>query len=328
MRIDGRVDGTLGGTGADERVDLVDEQQDVAARLDLLEHLLQALLEVAAVAGAGDEGTEVERVQLLVGERVGHVVVDDLLGEALDDRRLADARLADQHRVVLRAPRQDLHDPFELARPPDDGIERLLARGLGEVAAELVEDLAVATLVVGVLARRADAGRRLLGAAGAARRTGGALVAREELDDLLADAGQIGAELDEHLGGHALALTDEAQQDVLGADVVVAELQRLAQGEFEDLLGARGERDVARRRRATLADDLLDLAADRFERDAEAFQRLGRDTFTLVDQPEQDVLGSDVAVIQEAGLLLCEHHDPAGPVGETFEHGRPFHNEV
>ena len=81
---------------------------------------------------------------------------------------------------------------------------------------------------------------RLLGAAGAARRTGGALVAREELDDLLADAGQIGAELDEHLGGHALALTDEAQQDVLGTDVVVAELQRLPQGEFEDLLGARG----------------------------------------------------------------------------------------
>jgi hypothetical protein len=44
-------------------VDLVDEQQDVAAGLDLLEHLLQALLEVAAIAGPGDEGAEVERVQ-------------------------------------------------------------------------------------------------------------------------------------------------------------------------------------------------------------------------------------------------------------------------
>ena len=81
------------------------------------------------------------------------------------------------------------------------------------------------------------------------------------------------------------------------------------------------------RRRAALADDLLDLAAHGFERDAEALERLGRDAFTLVDEPEQDVLGADVAVIQEAGLLLCEHHDPAGPVGETFEHGRPFHND-
>ena len=59
------VDGALGGAGTDERVDLVDEQDDVAAGADLLEHLLEALLEVAAVAGAGDEGAEVERVELL-----------------------------------------------------------------------------------------------------------------------------------------------------------------------------------------------------------------------------------------------------------------------
>ena len=51
-----RVDGALGGTGTDERVELVDEQDDVAAGADLLEHLLQALLEVAAVAGARRPG--------------------------------------------------------------------------------------------------------------------------------------------------------------------------------------------------------------------------------------------------------------------------------
>ena len=56
-----------------------------------------------------------------------------------------------------------------------------------------------------------------------------ALVARQQLDDLLTDAAQVGAELHEHLGGDALALADEAEEDVLGADVVVAELQGLAQ---------------------------------------------------------------------------------------------------
>ena len=80
--------------------------------------------------------------------------------------------------------------------------------------------------------RGADGGRLL------------ALVAREQLDDLLAHLVQVGAELDEHLGGDALALADEAEQDVLGADVVVAELQRFAQGQLEHLLGARRERDV------------------------------------------------------------------------------------
>ena len=55
-----RVDRALGRAGTDEGVDLVDEQHDVAAGADLLEHLLQALLEVTAVARAGDQRAEVE----------------------------------------------------------------------------------------------------------------------------------------------------------------------------------------------------------------------------------------------------------------------------
>ena len=318
-----RVDGALGRAGADEGVDLVDEQQDVAAGLDLLEHLLEALLEVAAVAAAGDEGAEVERVQLLVAQRVGHVVVDDHLGEALDDGGLADAGLADQHRVVLRPPGQDLHDPLDLTAPADHRVELVLAGELGVVATELVEDLAVGALLAAafLLGRAADGGRRLRGALGTGA---GALVARQQLDHLLADPGQVGAELDEHLGGDALALADESEQDVLGADVVVAELQRLAQGQLEDLLGPRRERDVPGRRRAALADHLFDLAADRFQGDAEALERLRRDTLTLVDEPEQDVLGPDVGVVEQPRFLLGEHHHSAGPVGKAFEHLRPF----
>ena len=148
-------------------------------------------------------------------------------------------------------------------------------------------------------------------------------VARQQLDDLLADAAEVGAQLDEHLGGDALALADEAEQDVLGADVVVAELQRLAQRELEDLLGPGGEGDVARRRRPALTDDLLDLAAHGLERDAERLEGLGRDAFALVDQPEQDVLGADVVVVEQPRFLLGEDDDAAGPVGESFEQGLP-----
>ena len=133
------VDRALGGTRADERVELVDEQDDVAARADLLQHLLEALLEVAAVAGPGDERAEVERVELLALQRVGHVVGDDLLGEAFDDGGLADAGLADEHRVVLGATGQHLHDPLDLTVTPDDRIELLLPSELREVAPELVE---------------------------------------------------------------------------------------------------------------------------------------------------------------------------------------------
>ena len=74
---------------------------------------------------------------------------------------------------------------------------------------------------------------RLRAAGGARSRARGLLCAGvpgEELDDLLAHTAQVGAELHEHLGRDPFALTDEAEEDVLGADVVVAELERLAKG--------------------------------------------------------------------------------------------------
>ncbi len=51
---------------------------------------------------------------------------DDALGEALDDRGLADAGLADQHRVVLRAAAEDLDDAADLVVAADDRVELAL----------------------------------------------------------------------------------------------------------------------------------------------------------------------------------------------------------
>jgi hypothetical protein len=101
----GGVDGALGGAGADDRVQLVDEQDHRAGGVgDLLEHGLQAVLELAAVLGAGEQRADVECDHAAVAQRLGHVAGDDPLGEALDDRGLADAGLADQDGVVLGAP--------------------------------------------------------------------------------------------------------------------------------------------------------------------------------------------------------------------------------
>ena len=101
----GRVDRALGRAGADDRVQLVDEEDDAAVgRGDLLEHGLEALLELAPVLRAGQQRAQVERPDAPPLEALGHVARDDALREALDDRRLADAGLADQHRVVLGAP--------------------------------------------------------------------------------------------------------------------------------------------------------------------------------------------------------------------------------
>ena len=120
----GRVHRAFGRARADDRVQLVDEQDDLALGvLDFLEHGLEPLLELAAVLGAGDQRAQVERDDALVLEALGHVAAHDALGQALDDGRLADARLADQHRVVLRPPRQDLDDAADLLVAADDRVE-------------------------------------------------------------------------------------------------------------------------------------------------------------------------------------------------------------
>ncbi len=162
-------------------------------------------------------------------QRLGDVVGDDLLSEPLDDRGLADAGLTDEHRVVLGAARQHLHHPLDLAVATDDRVELLLARLLREVATELIEHERARWRLLAA-ATSGGAGLLLLAARAA--------VAREELDDLLAHARQVGAELDEHLRGDALTFADEPEEDVLGADVVVTELQRFAQGQLEHLLRA------------------------------------------------------------------------------------------
>ena len=203
----GGVHRALGRAGPDDRVELVDEQDDPALGvLDLLEHGLQPLLELAAELGAGDQRAEVERHDALVLEPLGDVAADDPLGEALGDGRLADAGLADQDRVVLGAPREDLDDPPDLLVAADHRVELAGARLGGQVAAVLLE--------------------RGVGALGVLR--GHALAAAhalERLEDGLA-AGRVALEQ-----GLALAADlGDGEQQVLGRDVLVAEPPGLGLG--------------------------------------------------------------------------------------------------
>ena len=198
------VDRALGRARPDQRVQLVQEQDHVLGLADLLHHGLEPLLELAAVLGAGHEGAQVELQEPLVHQDVGHVVRDDLLGQPFDDGRLAHAGLADQNRVVLGAAGEDLDDPLDLLLATDDRIELGLPGELGEIAGELVEDRRLRALL----------GPRVV------------LIA-EQRQRLLPHLVEAGAERLEDLGGDGLAFLHQAEQQMLGADVVVAELARL-----------------------------------------------------------------------------------------------------
>ena len=144
-------DRPLAAAGTHEHVELIDERDDPTVGVgDLFEHRLEALLELPAVHRSGDERRDVEGHELLVLERLGDIARDDALGETLDDGRLADARLADEHGVVLGAAGQHLADSPDLGIPPDHGVELALPRTVGEVDPELLEG-ALGVLLPGLL---------------------------------------------------------------------------------------------------------------------------------------------------------------------------------
>src|SRR4029453_7320397 len=209
----GGVDRALGGAGAHQRVELVDEADDLARRLgDLLQHGLQAVLELAAVLRAGHQRADVERDQLLTLQPFGHVAGDDPLREALDDRGLADAGLADEDRVVLGAAREHLDDAANLLVAADDRVELAAAREIGEIAGVALERL---VLLLGV---------RIGHALGAA-----------DLDQRLVDRLGADAAGRQHAGRGPVALLRQGEEQVLGGDVLVAKPLRLGLRPLEGL---------------------------------------------------------------------------------------------
>ena len=292
----GGVERAFGRPRADQRVQLVDEHDDVRVLGELLHDRLEALFELAAVLRAGDDQRDVERQDALVGEEVRHVAVDDLLRKPFDDRRLADARLADEHRVVLGAAAEHLLHALELVVAADQRIELVLHRRFGQVAAELGEQ------------------RRFLDA-----RQRGLLV--EQLDDVLADRVQPHPLLHEDRRGDGPLFAEDAEQEMLGADVVVQQPIGFLGGELQHALRFRAERDLDRGR-DLLAEHgaAFDFLADVLEREVRAREDAARQPLPFADQSEKEVLGLNGDAAELAGLIAREEENPSRPFCVAFEH--------
>ena len=130
------VERSLRGSRSHQRVQFVDEDDRVLALHQFLHDGLQPFFELPAIFRSGDDQRQIERENPLVREERRHVAIRDALRQPFHDRRLAHARLADQDRVVLRAPAQNLNGALELAVAADQWIELSFHRRLRQIAAE------------------------------------------------------------------------------------------------------------------------------------------------------------------------------------------------
>ena len=282
--------------GADERVQLVDEDDDVRVLGQLLHDRLEALFELTAILGARDDQRDVEREQPLVGEEMRHVAVDDLLREPFDDGGLAHARLADQDGVVLRPPAEDLLHALELDMASDERVEQILHRRFGQVPRELGQQ------------RRFlhPRQRRLL---------------VEQRDDVLAHRVEPHPLFHEDGRGNRPLFAEDAEQEMLGPDVVMEEAVRFFGGKLQDALGFGAEgnldrgRDLLAKHRAP-----FDFLADAFQGKVRPSKNPAREPLSLTNEPEQEVLGLNRDTAKLGGLIAGEKEHAPRSFRVAFEH--------
>ncbi|GKT46678.1 uncharacterized protein ColSpa_06859 [Colletotrichum spaethianum] len=134
------------------QVDLVDEEDNhLLGVLNLLQNTLHPLLKLSAVLASGHQGADVKRQQLAGLEVVGHIAVDDALGETLDDGSLTDTGLTNEDGVVLRPAGQDPYNSPDLLLAANDRVHVLVSGQGRHVDGELGKVL-VLLLGVSILA--------------------------------------------------------------------------------------------------------------------------------------------------------------------------------
>ncbi len=286
----------LRGARAHDGVQLVDERDDLPVGPgDLLQDRLEALLELASILRAREHRAQVQRDDLLVLERLGDVPGHDALGQALHDGGLADSRLTDQDRVVLRPPGQHLDHATDLLVATDHGVELAGTSLFGEIAPVLLQSLeGLLRVLAGDPATTADLGE------GGERFVAGH-----------AGTGQ-------QLRRPSAVVAEHREQQMLGGDVLVRELFRLGGGRSEharregretDLRSLREDLGQTLQRRVHLVTELLRLHA-------QVLQEREDDALGIRQEREQHVLRDDLLVVAGERLRVRTLHGRPGLHGQ------------
>jgi len=121
------------------------------------------------------------------------------------------------------------------------------------------------------------------------------------------------------LSGHALAARADTRAQVFGADVVVVEVPRFLDRIFDHFLG-RGSEAVLPMVTMSGPDWTIFSTSRRISQvDVQFFRTLAATPEPSFNQPEKDVLGADVLVVEALRLWLASC-SPCGPGGKAFIH--------
>src|SRR5271169_107890 len=290
-----RIERTLGRARADQRMELINEDDGILRLHQLFHDGFQPLFELSAIFRSSNNQGEIERKNSLVCEERWNLAVGDALRQAFNDSRLAHAGLTNQHRIVLGAAAQNLDHTLELPVAADQRIQLAVHRGLREVARKFAQQRGLA------LPLRL---RFFLAGAG----------------QLFADGCKPQAALMQNLRSEAFFLSQQSQEQMFGTNVPVRQALRFFSGIGQHALALIAQRKVDRRRDFLSNRGVtLDLLADRFNRGMRAQEPIGQGLI-FAQEPQQQVLGLDVRRPELACFVARKKDYAPGFLRITFKH--------
>ncbi len=135
---------------ADQRVNLVDEQDRVRIFGKLFENRLEPLFEITAVLGASKQRAHVQRINLRAQQDFRHATLNNTPRKPLGDGGFANTGLTNQQRIVLAPPAQGLNDPLELTFASDERINFAGNRQRVQIKRVIFERTAPGLLLLGL----------------------------------------------------------------------------------------------------------------------------------------------------------------------------------
>ena len=250
------IDGALCGAGANDGVNLVNEEDVILGFLQLSNNLLHAVLKLTAILRTSYQTCQVERPNLLTAQNVRNVAGSNELSQALNNSSLTNAGISQDKWVVLLAAGKNLHDTLNLAVTANDRVKFFICSKLSKVAAKLLQH---GSVVICVRAHLTSANRHAKDAAFNARlchtRTSWCIF--WSLSNQLINGVSYGIARDTHgtQGIHSTTVTlgHNAQKQVLSCNIALTVGHSFSVRVLKHAFCTRSKRNVAARNRISCA---------------------------------------------------------------------------
>ena len=286
-------------SSADQGVDFVNEQHGTGLLLELLDHSLEPLFEITAVLGTCQQGPHVERINLGIGQHIGHILLGDAPGQSFSDGGLANTSFTHQQWIVLATTAQHLNDTLDLGVATDQRINLAIASHLVQILRVLLQWRGLAFCLF------------LLGLS-----TAGGLRRRLRRFGRICLANAVGNEIDHIQTSHPLLVqvvnrmrilfAKDGHQYIRPGDLFLATARALHVHDraLNDTLEPQGGLGIdligATHSRRVVSDELIQVLAQLIQVSGAGLQHLG--SRGVVDQGQQQVFDGDELVTLLSGL--------------------------